>query len=171
MVDSRILLIICLVLLCVVTVVSVIMVRRAEKEKKAALQMASDAKTEFLAQISNDIKMPMNVIVGMTAIGMEETDNPEKMAECLEQIETASRFLMELLNDLVDMSKIEMGRFRLHPKAYAFGDFMDSVQVMMEQACSEKGIRFQMTEEDINLNMMVDPMRFEQLFLICLITQ
>lgn len=164
MVDNGILLLICLVLLCVMAVVSVMAIRRAEREKQAALQKVSDAKTEFLAQISNDIKTPMNVIVGMTAIGMEETDNPEKMAECLEQIDTASRFLMELLNDLVDMSKIEMGRFRLHPKAYAFSDFMGAIRLMMEQSCLEKRITFQMTEEDINLNMMVDPMRFGQLF-------
>lgn len=164
MVDNGVLVLICVVLLCVMAVVSVIAIRRAEREKQAALQKISDAKTEFLAQISNDIKTPMNVIVGMTAIGMEETDNPEKMAECLEQIDTASRFLMELLNDLVDMSKIEMGRFRLHPKAYAFAEFKESIQVMMEQACLEKGITFQMSEEDINLNMMVDPIRFGQIF-------
>lgn len=162
--GNTILLVIFLVLLCGMAAVSAMLIHRAEKEKEEALQQVSKAKTDFLSQISNDIKTPMNVIVGMTALGMEETDNPEKMAECLEKIDTASRFLMGLLNDLVDVSKIEMGRFRLHPRAYAFGDFMEAVQMMMAPVCAEKQIDFQMMEEDININIMVDPMRFNQLF-------
>ena len=64
-----ILLIIFAVILCVVIVTAAILVRRAEKEKQAALRQVSEAKTEFLSRISNDIKTPMNVIVGMTALG------------------------------------------------------------------------------------------------------
>lgn len=158
------LLVIFLVLLCGMAVISTILIHRAEKEKEEAVQQVSKAKTDFLSRISNDIKTPMNVIVGMTALGMEETDNPEKMAECLEKIDTASRFLMGLLNDLVDVSKIEMGRFHLHPRACAFGDLMESIRVMMNPVCAEKRIDFQMMEEDININVMVDSMRFGQLF-------
>lgn len=163
--ENTILLVIFALLIIVIITICVIVVRRAEKEKKAALQQASDAKTEFLSRISNDIKIPMNVIVGMTALGMEDTDNPEKMAECLEKIDTASHFLMGLLNDLVDVSKIEMGRFRLHPKAYAFSDFVDSLRIMMEPMCAEKQIEFELIGEEININIMADPMRFEQMFL------
>lgn len=159
-----ILLVVFAVLLCVMAAACATIVHRAEKEKEEALQKASDARTDFLAQISNDIKTPMNVIMGMTAIGMEETDHPEKMAECLEKIDTASLFLMGLLNDLVDVSKIEMGSFRLHPRSYSFTDFMGATRVMLETACAEKQLTFQMTEENININILVDPMRFNQLF-------
>lgn len=162
--ENTILFVIFLILLCVMGTVCVVFMQRAEREKEQALKQAADARTEFLSQISNDIKTPMNVIVGMTALGMEETGNPEKMVECLEKIDTASRFLMELINDLVDVSKIEMGRFRLHPRAYAFGDFLNAIRVMMETTCAEKQITFRMTGDEINLNLMVDPMRFEQLF-------
>lgn len=164
MLDNMILVVIFLVLLCAVIGVSVVLIRKAEREKEAALQKVSDAKTEFLSQISNDIKTPMNVIMGMTALGMEETDNPEKMAECLGKIDTASHFLMGLLNDLVDVSKIEMGRFHLHPRSYAFADFMDYIRTMMDSACAEKKISFLMTNEEININLQVDPMRFGQVF-------
>lgn len=164
MLTNMILFIIFVVLLCVVIAISITLVRRAEREKEEALQKVSDAKTEFLARISNDIKTPMNVIMGMTALGMEETDNPDKMAECLGKIDTASRFLMGLLNDLVDVSKIEMGKFRLHPKSYSFQDFIDATRVMMETACAQKHLCFLMSEEDININLLVDPMRFNQLF-------
>lgn len=162
--ENVILLLIFLVLLGAMTVVCAVLLHKAEKEKEEALQIVSDTRTEFLSRISNDIKTPMNVIVGMTAIGMEETDNPEKMAECLEKIDTASRFLMGLLNDLVDVSKIETGRFRLHLRAYALSDFMNSIRVMMEPTCAEKHIAFRMSGEDININVMIDPMRFEQVF-------
>ncbi len=144
--------------------VSILAVRRVRQERETAQQKVTETKTEFLARVSNDIKTPMNVIVGMTALGMEETDDPERMAECLGKIDSASRFMMGLLNDLVDMSKIETGRFHLHPRSYAFGDFMESIRDMMEPACAEKGVRFEMTKEDLNLNLLVDPMRFEQLF-------
>lgn len=164
MTQNMIVLIISVVILCVMAVVFVTLLRKAEREKEEAQRKASEAKTEFLSQISNDIKTPMNVIIGMTAIGMEETDNPKKMAECLGKIDTASRFLMGLLNDLVDVSKIEMGRFQLHPRSYAFSDFMESIRDMMDVLCEKKQILFQMSEESININLLVDSMRFEQVF-------
>lgn len=151
------------VILCAVIVTAAILLRRAEKEKQAALRQVSEAKTEFLSRISNDIKTPMNVIVGMTALGMEDTDNPEKMAECLGKIDTAGKFLMGLLNDLVDVSKIEMGSFHLHPRPCAFDNIVSSIRDMMEPACAKKGITFHMTEGEIGINIMADPMRFEQL--------
>ena len=106
----------------------------------------------------------MNVIMGMTAVGLEESDHPEKMVECLGKIDTASRFLMGLLNDLVDVSMIELGRFRLHPKPYALEDFMEAIRDMTEPECAKKGITFYMSGGENNLNVMVDPIRLEQLF-------
>ncbi|MGN0484841.1 MAG: hybrid sensor histidine kinase/response regulator [Lachnospiraceae bacterium] len=153
-----------LLILCVVVVVALIFVHRANGERDTAKQELADAKTEFLSKVSYDIKTPMNVIVGTTALGMEETDDPEKMKECLGRIQSASEFLMELLNDLLDMSKIETGKFHLHPKPYAFSDFAEGIRLLMEPACRKKNIRFEMTEEEININMMVDPMRFQQIF-------
>lgn len=164
MLESTVLLIIFLVLLCMTVIISVILIRKAQRERDAALQKVSEVKTEFLSRISNEIKTPMNVIVGMTAIGMEEAAHPEKMAECFEKIDTASRFLMGLLNDLVDVSKIEMGKFRLHPTSYAFGDLLESIRVMMEPACAQKQIEFHMMEEEVNINILADSMRFEQIF-------
>lgn len=151
-------------ILCAVIAAAVICVRRANRERDRAKQGLAETKTEFLAKVSYDIKTPMNVIVGATALGMEEVDDPEKMRECLGRIQNASNFLMELINDLLDMSKIETGRFHLHPRPYAFSDFVDGVRLLMEPACQKKNIRFEMTKDELNLNMMVDPMRFQQIF-------
>ena len=67
-------------------------------------------------------------------------------------------------NDLVDMSKIENGKFHLHPKPYSFTEFLNEVENMMEPMCERKWIRFHMPHEEININMMVDPVRFFQIF-------
>ena len=104
--ESGILLLIFLLLLGAILAVSIVLIRKAERERDEALQHVADARTDFLSRISNDIKTPMNVIMGMTAVGLEESDHPEKMVECLGKIDTASRFLMGLLNDLADRMKL-----------------------------------------------------------------
>lgn len=162
--DNGTMLIVFAVVWGVTAAVFIRMIRRAEREKQEALKTISETKTEFLSRISNEIKTPMNVIIGMAALGMEDTNNPQKVEECLQKIETASHFMMGLLNDLVDVSKIEMGKFHLHPRSYAFGDFMASIRTMMETSCADRHITFLMTTENMNLNILVDPMRFNQLF-------
>lgn len=162
--ESAVWVLVMFLILCVVVVTAMFLVHKANRERDMAKQGLADAKTEFLSKVSYDIKTPMNVIVGTTALGMEETDDPEKMKECLGRIQSASDFLMELLNDLLDMSKIETGKFHLHPRPYAFSDFAEGIRLLMEPACKKKKIRFEMTDEEININMMVDPMRFQQIF-------
>ena len=138
--------------------------RRMQVQRDAAKEEVAEVKTEFLSCISHEIKTPMNVIVGATALGLEETEHPERMEECLNRIRGASEFLMGLLNDLVDMSKIENGKFHLHHKPYSFTEFLNEVENMMEPMCERKWIRFHMPHEEININMMVDPVRFFQIF-------
>ena len=148
----------------IVSVVCAILVARANRERDEAKQEVADAKTEFLSRVSNEIKTPMNVIIGTVTLGMEESGDPEKVRQRLQEIDAAGRVLMTMIGDLVDASKIEMGRFRLHPKSYAFQDFLDVMRGMMESMCEKKKIHFVMPEVDININIMADPLRFEQLF-------
>ena len=165
--ESGILLLIFLLLLGAILAVSIVLIRKAERERDEALQHVADARTDFLSRISNDIKTPMNVIMGMTAVGLEESDHPEKMVECLGKIDTASRFLMGLLNDLVDVSMIELGRFRLHPKPYALEDFMEAIRDMTEPECAKKGITFHMSGGENSLNVMWIRSGWSSSFLIC----
>lgn len=162
--GNLILFLIFLVLLIAMAVFCGTFIHRAEMEKQQVRQQAIDEKTEFLARVSNDIKTPMNVIVGMTALGIDEVEQPEIVLECFEKIHMAGNFLMETLGELVDVSKIENGRFRLHSKAYAFSDFLEKVRQRMMEGCREKEIQFDMQVEAMNINLMVDPLRFEQLF-------
>ena len=80
----------------------------AEKERAA-----SEAKTEFLSNMSHDIRTPINGIMGMTAIARKSVDDPEKVSDCLEKIDDASGHLLSLINDVLDMSRIERGKTQL----------------------------------------------------------
>ena len=162
--DSYIIIIGCVLCMCIVIIVCAYMVSKAQKERREALERELSEKTEFLSRISYDIRTPMNSIIGTAALGMEETDNPEKMKECLSKISASSQFLLGLLNDLVDMSKIENGKFHLHPRAYAYKDFIAVIRTMIEPMCVKKEIELEMPAEDININMEVDPLRYKQLF-------
>lgn len=163
--ETMILFIIFLLLLATMAVFCGLTIRRMETEKEQLIQKMKDDKIEFLAKISYDINTPMNVIIGMTALGMEEVDQPERVQECLEKIHMASNFLMEKVGDRVDVSKIENGRFVLHPKSYALKDFLIKIRARMEQECKDRGVAFDMQPEEMNMNVLVDPLRFEQLFL------
>ena len=70
---------------------------------------ANQAKSEFLSNMSHDIRTPMNAIIGMTAIASSSMDNREKVTECLRKITLSSKHLLGLINDVLDMSKIESG--------------------------------------------------------------
>lgn len=163
--EKTILIIALLGISCVMTVACILLARRVRTEKEKAKAQVTEAKTQFLSRVSNDIKTPMNVIIGAAALGLEETDDPEKMREYLARVRTAGDYLMGLLNDLVDMSKIQAGRFHLHPKSLAFEAFMEEIRMMIEPLCRKKHIHFRMPQEDVHINMVVDPVRFPQIFL------
>lgn len=83
--ESGILLLIFLLLLGAILAVSIVLIRKAERERDEALQHVTDARTDFLSRISNDIKTPMNVIMGMTAVGLEESDHRRRWWNVLEK--------------------------------------------------------------------------------------
>ena len=152
-------------LICVLTAVCLMLAEQVRRERERARKEVTETKTQFLSRVSNDIKTPMNVIIGAAALGMEEMDDAEKMWEYLARVHTAARFLMGILNDLVDMSKIQTGKFRLHMRAVAFGAFMEEIRMMIEPQCRKKQIAFRMPQEDISISLMADPVRFPQIFL------
>ena len=78
--------------------------------------MASRAKTSFLSEMSHDIRTPMGAIIGMTDIALMQKDIPGRVSECLHKIKTASGHMMSLLNEVLDMSRIESGKILLQPQ-------------------------------------------------------
>ena len=106
-------------------------------------QVASRAKSEFLSRMSHEIRTPLNAIIGMTEIAKRSVDdNTAKTASSLEEIKTASNHLMGILNDVLDMSKIESGKFKLAHEAFLLRAAMEDVSKIIAQRCTEKNIYF-----------------------------
>jgi len=103
--------------------------------------VASHAKGEFLARMSHEIRTPLNAIIGMTEIA-KKAAMPKKSAESLEAITAASGHLLGILNDVLDMSKIESGKFVLTSEAFGIRTAMEEVAEIIDQRCAEKNIDF-----------------------------
>ncbi len=106
-------------------------------EAKSEAEAANRAKSDFLSRMSHDIRTPLNGIIGMTHIAREKKDVHE-IAECLDKIDTSSRFLLGLVNEVLDMSKAESGKMELHPEPYYVGDFRSYIDAVIRPLCDEK---------------------------------
>ncbi|MCC8171330.1 MAG: response regulator [Parabacteroides sp.] len=102
-------------------------------------EQANRAKSDFLARMSHDIRTPMNAIVGMTAIAGAHIDERERVLDCLQKITGASKLLLSLINEVLDMSKIESGRLVLADDEFNVGDLLQDLVVMMQPEIKSKG--------------------------------
>ena len=108
-----------------------------EKELRIQADAANAAKTDFLSRMSHDMRTPLNGIMGMTHLAKSLDKSPE-MLDCLEKIDTSSKFLLTLINDVLDMAKAESGRLELHPEPYYFADFDKYINSVIVPLCDEK---------------------------------
>ncbi len=119
--------------------------RKLEKELIAAKELAEEgsrAKSEFLSRMSHEIRTPMNAIIGMTSIA-QGTDDPKKKDYSLEKIAGASRHLLGVINDILDMSKIEAGRFELSASEFSFDRMLMNVINVVNFRMQEKAQRLE----------------------------
>lgn len=112
-----------------------------ENARREAVK-ANKAKSEFLSSMSHDIRTPMNGIVGMTAIAMANIDNSERVKDCLEKITLSSRHLLGLINDVLDMSKIESGKLTLNMNQISLRETMDSIVNIVQPQVKERQQHF-----------------------------
>ena len=110
---------------------------KALKDAYFAADRASRAKTEFLSNMSHDIRTPMNAIVGMTAIAGANIDNSERVLECLGKITSSSRHLLALINEVLDMARIESGKISLSEEEFNIAELVDNL-IAMSQPSIEK---------------------------------
>ncbi|MCC8026333.1 MAG: response regulator [Clostridium sp.] len=110
-----------------------------QKQIAVAAQAANEAKSQFLASMSHDIRTPMNAIIGMTSIASTRLEDRERVKDCLGKIATSSRHLLSLINDILDMSKIENGKIVLNMEPVCLADFMhDFVTIIQPQVKSKQ---------------------------------
>ena len=118
---------------------------------KAALQSALDAanaankaKSDFLSSMSHDIRTPLNAIIGMTTIAQAHLDETDRVADCLDKISLSSKHLLALINDILDMSRIESGKMSLTPEDFTMADFVHSLMAVFKPQADRKRQRVEM---------------------------
>ncbi len=140
-------------------------VRELEEARRAA-EDANRAKSEFLSNMSHDIRTPMNGIVGMTAIASANLDDIDQVKSCLSKINLSSRHLLGLINDILDMSKIESGKLTLHMADMSLGDAVRSVVNIVSPQINAKGQHFDVYVYDIHReHVLCDSVRLNQILL------
>jgi signal transduction histidine kinase len=136
-----------------------------EKERNVALEeakQASQAKTSFLANMSHEMRTPLNAIIGMTAIG-KAAESVERKGYCLEKIGEASNHLLTLINDILDMSKIEANKFDLSPTDFSFSRMIQKALTVINFRVEEKSQNFTVKiDEEIPDSLYGDDQRLSQ---------
>ena len=145
---------------------------RKERQQEMALQAAYDAaeaanraKTDFLSHMSHDIRTPMNGIIGMTAIAAAHIDNKERVQDCLKKTTQASKHLLSLINEVLDMSKIESGKVDLVEEEFCFSDLIDNLLTMTSSQINEHHHELSVNISDVTHEAVVgDSLRIQKVF-------
>jgi len=111
--------------------------------EKALAEESSRAKTSFLSNMSHEIRTPMNAIIGLDNIALRDPDLPPKTREQLEKIGSSAKHLLGLINDILDMSRIESGRMELKDEEFSFREFVDQISIIINGQCLDKGLQYQ----------------------------
>ncbi len=113
--------------------------QQALKDAYHYAESANTAKTEFLSRMSHDIRTPMNAIVGMAAIAATHLHEPDRIQDCLAKINMSSRHLLALINEILDMSKIESGAIELQEEEFSLADLIDETLTIVMPSAQEHG--------------------------------
>ena len=126
--------------------------RQTKKILEDALALAEEAnkaKSEFLSAMSHDIRTPMNAITGMTALAAAHLDDRERVADCLKKISVSSRHLLSLVNDILDMSKIESSKITLNRMSISLSGLVEQLSAIIAPQAGGAGLRFVINKGDI----------------------
>ena len=136
--------------------------KRRISEALEAAEKANRAKSDFLSLVSHDIRTPLNGIMGMTQLAFNEKD-PEKIKNYLKKAEMSSGFLLGLINDLLDMAKIESGKVEFNTEIYRFDEFREYLNSVITPLCERKKIDFKIHYDEPISNILVDKLRINQI--------
>ncbi|MGN0639225.1 MAG: response regulator [Huintestinicola sp.] len=145
---------------------------KKERQQELALQAACDsaeaankAKTEFLSNMSHDIRTPMNGIIGMTAIAATHIDDKERVQDCLQKISQASKHMLSLINEVLDMSKIESGKVDLNEEEFNLSNLVDNLLSMTSAQINKHRHELSVNISDvIHEEVIGDSLRIQKVF-------
>ena len=142
--------------------------QRAQAIAAEALQSAeraSKAKTDFLSNMSHDIRTPMNAIVGLTALMENELDEPEKLADHLGKLKSSGQLLLGIINNILDMSRIESGKTTLTIEPMDLSHQLDQLNTMIFSQANVKKQTFTVSTHILHKNLLADPTRLNQVLM------
>ena len=157
-----------LIALAVVGLIVFLLVRDVLRTRKEVRQqeLANQAKTAFLNNMSHDIRTPMNAIVGFTALAESHIDNKEQVQDYLGKISVSSQHLLSLLNDVLDMSRIESGKITIEETEVHLPDVIRELGTITQSGMAEKKIAYSVdTEGVIHEDIVTDKLRLDQVLL------
>ena len=132
----------------------------------AAAQHANRAKTTFLNNMSHDIRTPMNAIIGFTSLAAAHIDNTEQVQDYLAKITTSSNHLLSLINDVLDMSRIESGKMKIEEKETSLPEIMHDLKTIVQSDIAARQLEFYIDTADVvNEHVLCDKLRLNQVLL------
>ena len=147
-------------------------VRREQRRKEelsaalAAAEQANAAKSDFLSRMSHEIRTPMNAIIGMSAIAAQSVGDDERVADCIAKIGISSRFLLSLINDILDMSRIESGKMLLKSEIIPTEEFLNGVNSICYNQAAAKGVDYDCVVDPMLADCYVgDAMKLQQVLI------
>jgi len=140
--------------------------QQALSDALAGAEEANRAKTAFLSSMSHEIRTPMNAIIGLDNIAMNDPDVTPKVRGYLEKIGSSAEHLLGLINDILDMSRIESGKMTLKNEEFSFRKLLEAINVMFAGQCEEKGLEYQChVEGEIDDYYIGDNMKLRQVLI------
>ena len=117
--------------------------QKALADALTAAEQANKAKTAFLNNMSHEIRTPMNAIIGLDSLALQNKNLPAETREYLEKIGESAKHLLSLINDILDMSRIESGQIVLRNEEFSFREMLEQINTMVQTQCREKGLKYE----------------------------
>lgn len=153
---------------CIYAITDVTQEHRDQEKISAAVvvaEQANAAKSSFFSSMSHDMRTPMNGIVGMTAIAKRSLDDRDRVLDCLDKIDLSSRHLLSLINDVLDMSKIESGKLALVNEPFNLTEILQGLDTILRPQCESKGQTLSFAIDIRHPRLSGDTLRLNQIFM------